>query len=421
MGGSDVAAGSAAGAGGPGLDAALDGGGRGAPATAAVPRAGGRRQAAETDCRPRDSAAARAGGPALATAPGLFGLVLEHRHELAEMARLVLAAAFGVAPERAVGLAALPPVVHGPLRPDAARVRRLIELTGGEVRAFETEGGRALWLPPTAAALWCTPLLARALRAAGLRLGWARVLHAGNEIWIERPASTAEPLWVEVRLAALDATPARVLVLLRAVHRDAAGSHRFTVDTTLYVPGRRGAGGGGLARGALRLGRRARAGGAAPGSDKAAPARGGEQPPRVPYGARELGRFRVRLEDARAYAAISGDLNPIHLVPAAARAAGLPGPIAHGYALKAWLAHRLLAEVLGGEVWRLRRLGVRFRCPVRIDQEVGIYAGAAERTRNGTRLELHLGPGPGERACVTGEAVYLEAAAEASRRRGTGA
>ena len=39
---------------------------------------------------------------------------------------------------------------------------------------------------------------------------------------------------------------------------------------------------------------------------------------------------RITRDDLRRYAAASGDHNPIHLDPAAARAVGLPGVIAHG-------------------------------------------------------------------------------------------
>jgi acyl dehydratase len=55
-----------------------------------------------------------------------------------------------------------------------------------------------------------------------------------------------------------------------------------------------------------------------------------------------------------AYAEASGDRNPIHLDEEAARAAGLPGVIAHGM-----LQMGLLARVAGDPA-RLRRLSCRF-------------------------------------------------------------
>lgn len=64
-------------------------------------------------------------------------------------------------------------------------------------------------------------------------------------------------------------------------------------------------------------------------------------------------------EQITAYAAASGDHNPIHLDDEAAHAAGLPGVIAHGM-----LQMGLLARV-AGDPRRLRRLSCRFAAAVR--------------------------------------------------------
>jgi MaoC like domain len=63
-----------------------------------------------------------------------------------------------------------------------------------------------------------------------------------------------------------------------------------------------------------------------------------------PVGARlPAGRLHVPERQGRAYAAVSGDVNPIHLHALSARAMGFPRAIAHGM----WTAARTLA-VLGG-------------------------------------------------------------------------
>src|SRR5262249_815892 len=64
-------------------------------------------------------------------------------------------------------------------------------------------------------------------------------------------------------------------------------------------------------------------------------------------------------EQIAAYAAASGDSNPIHLDDEFARSVGLPGVIAHGM-----LQMGLLARV-AGEPRRLRRLSCRFAGIVR--------------------------------------------------------
>jgi acyl dehydratase len=62
----------------------------------------------------------------------------------------------------------------------------------------------------------------------------------------------------------------------------------------------------------------------------------------------------ITREQIAAYAAASGDRNPIHLDDEAARAVGLPGIIAHGM-----LQMGLMARV-AGQPRRVRRLSCRF-------------------------------------------------------------
>ena len=85
----------------------------------------------------------------------------------------------------------------------------------------------------------------------------------------------------------------------------------------------------------------------------AAPAPGDEMTP--------LSRV-VTQEQINAYALASGDSNPIHLDAAFARAAGLPGTIAHGL-----LEMAILAEAVGcwaGGCGRLASLSCRFSKPL---------------------------------------------------------
>ena len=87
----------------------------------------------------------------------------------------------------------------------------------------------------------------------------------------------------------------------------------------------------------------------------------------------------------RCYAEASGDHNPIHLDPAAARAAGLPAPILHGLYTMALLA-RCASSAGGGR--RLRRLSVDFRAlgfPCQEIEVAGVVEEVSER-----RLVLRL-------------------------------
>lgn len=87
--------------------------------------------------------------------------------------------------------------------------------------------------------------------------------------------------------------------------------------------------------------------------------------------------YLIRRSDLAAYAAASGDNNPIHLDDAAARAAGLPGVIAHGMYTMG-LAARAVADWAGGPD-RIVGFVARFAKPVAVPVE-----GAAAVTVSGT-------------------------------------
>jgi acyl dehydratase len=65
------------------------------------------------------------------------------------------------------------------------------------------------------------------------------------------------------------------------------------------------------------------------------------------------------------YGPAAGDPMPIHLDEEVAKAAGLPGIIAHGLCTMAFASWAVLTEVGGSDVGRLRRLAVRFSKMVR--------------------------------------------------------
>jgi acyl dehydratase len=74
--------------------------------------------------------------------------------------------------------------------------------------------------------------------------------------------------------------------------------------------------------------------------------------------------------DLAAYAAASGDANPIHADDEAARAVGLPGVVAHGM-LTLGRAMAVVAEFAGGPD-RLVEFGARFIKPVPVPAEGGV-------------------------------------------------
>lgn len=113
----------------------------------------------------------------------------------------------------------------------------------------------------------------------------------------------------------------------------------------------------------------------------------------LPAPTRTAARWRVPDGTGRAYAAVSGDVNPIHLSRLAARALGFRGAIAHGM----WTLARALGQVeprlvaAGGPAVQVR---VRWGSPLLLGSRVELCAqedddgGWALAVRSGERVHL---------------------------------
>jgi acyl dehydratase len=116
--------------------------------------------------------------------------------------------------------------------------------------------------------------------------------------------------------------------------------------------------------------------------------------------------WQVTRDQIRAYAEASGDHNPIHLDDDAARAAGLPGVIAHGMLGMAQLANFVVAYA--GDHRRLRRLRCRFSGMV-LPGDTITFSGRVAGEEDGlVRLELNAENQKGERV-LTKALAELEA------------
>jgi acyl dehydratase len=93
-------------------------------------------------------------------------------------------------------------------------------------------------------------------------------------------------------------------------------------------------------------------------------------------------------DDLVHYALATGDHNSIHREHAAARAAGLPGVVAHGLLLASWLFQAAARYRPGPDP--LRRARVRFRQPLRPGVGARITGRVAARGNEGADLELVL-------------------------------
>ncbi|MDT0345918.1 MaoC family dehydratase [Streptomyces litchfieldiae] len=187
------------------------------------------------------------------------------------------------------------------------------------------------------------------------------LVHVANRVEQTRPIAPAERLTYHVWAAGPVPHPRGTAFDIAAEAADGGGTPVWRSASTY-------------------LRRRAAGPGAAPAGDAApGPVEGPGTPWRVPAGT------------GRRYAAVSGDRNPIHLHPLAARLFGFPGAIAHGM----WTKARCLAA-LEDALPDAFTAEVAFRAPVRLPAEVTFHAGPAGpdrsfelRAAQGGRRHLH--------------------------------
>jgi acyl dehydratase len=114
----------------------------------------------------------------------------------------------------------------------------------------------------------------------------------------------------------------------------------------------------------------------------------------------EPSSWQVTRDQIRAYAEASGDHNPIHLDDDAARAAGLPGVIAHGMLGMAQLANFVVAYA--GDHRRLRRLRCRFSGMVLPGDTITFTGHVAGEEGGLVTLELSAANQKGEKVLTKG-------------------
>jgi acyl dehydratase/putative sterol carrier protein len=110
--------------------------------------------------------------------------------------------------------------------------------------------------------------------------------------------------------------------------------------------------------------------------------------------------FATAPDQSLRYAEASLDVNPIHVDPKAAAAAGLPGLILHGLCTQAMSGANVLAQK-GRSPRRLKRLSVRFSKPVLNGQTLTVWG-----WDKGRAVEF-LVMGPDDKPVITGGVVEL--------------
>ncbi len=213
-------------------------------------------------------------------------------------------------------------------------------------------------LPPTYLHVVAFPLAVRLMAAREFPFPVPGLIHLANEIVQHRPVRAAEPIGLSVRTAGL--RPHRKGARFDVVAEGEVAGEPVWVDRSTYLaPGASARGDEHGAPGDEHGARGDEHGARGDGDDGGGPetadeARAGDDLTGPPAAV-----WRVPADMGRRYGAVSGDRNPIHLNPLAARLAGFPRTIVHGM----WTKARALAA-LEGRLPESFRVAVRFKLPV---------------------------------------------------------
>lgn len=261
-------------------------------------------------------------------------------------------AALGMLPRRGGAGDALPDtelMLRG-VMVDRARLAEYVRVCG--FRLSDT-------LPPTYPHVLAFPLGLRLLTAPEFPFPAAGVVHVANRIEVRRPLDAGEPLDFAVR--AEDLRPHDRGRQFDVVAVASAEGTEVWRGVSTYLRRQRSGGSGGE-----RRDRREPSGPPGPSGPSGLPG------PSGPSGVPEPSAvWRISPRVATAYAAVSGDRNPIHTSLLAARVLGFRRRIAHGM----WTKARCLAQ-LSVRLPEAYAVEVAFKAPVELPATVGFSASA---------------------------------------------
>jgi hypothetical protein len=252
-----------------------------------------------------------------------------------------------------------PWIEHEVAAPSPSLVAAYVRHVGGEPGSYRAT------VPAHLFPQWGLPLASRVLARTSYPL--VRVVNAGVRLQIRAPLPSGERFLVKARLEAVDDDGQRAILTQRIVTGTRAEPDAVIADVRARVP--------------LRSAR--------PAKDK----RGGAAAT-VPPDAREIAYFRLGPGAGFDFAKLTGDFNPIHWVPAAARATGFRAVILHGFSTLARAMEATIVRVLSGNAAALREVDVRFTRPLTLPAKVGVYVDPGGG--------LFVGDAPGDNAYLAG-------------------
>ena len=294
------------------------------------------------------------------------------RHQLPMLRALARTAAVAIKQKLAPNSTALdlpgPELVQTVAPRDPALVARYLDHVGSSA----TTWGDAL--PAHLFPQWGFALLSRTLEQIPYPL--ADLLNGGARMVVNRPLPANESLTSTAQLVSIDDDGRRAIMHQRLVTSTPSAERAIEVDFRPII----------RLRGAKRS------------DDKSTQKRA---KPTVPSDARELRRWSLSPRSGLEFALLTGDFNPIHWVPLAAKAAGFHHTILHGFASMSRAAEALIAD-LGGDGQALKVLDVRFVQPLTLPANAHDTRGIASAACFVRGQEVYVGTAPGGPAFMTG-------------------
>jgi hypothetical protein len=219
-----------------------------------------------------------------------------------------------------------------PLAP--ALLDEYVKYVGGDPRAY-----RGI-VPAHLFPHWAMPVAAETLRDVPYPI--LRVLNAGCRMQIRAALPRSEPLHVRAYLANVEDDGKRAVLTQRVITGTATAPDALIADIYAFVP--------------LTTGSKQK-----------------REQPRVPNGAHEIDFFHLASDAGLSFAKLTGDFNPIHWLPAYAKAAGFRNVILHGFGTLARCCESLNHGLLGGDVRKLKLIDAKFTRPLVLPHDVGVY------------------------------------------------
>jgi acyl dehydratase len=246
-------------------------------------------------------------------------------------------------------------------RPQAL-IRDYVRHCGGDPSSYRKV------VPPHLFPQWGFPLQAKSLRDLPYPL--LKVLNGGCRVEVHSPLPSGEALEVSATLEDIDDNGRRAVLHQKIVTGTKSAPAAVTAHLYAIVP----------------LGSKGD-------EKKGGPKRAKKEPARVPQVVDELARWRLGPDAGLHFAMLTGDFNPVHWVPAYAKAFGFRNTILHGFATMARAWEGLNRHLYSGDIGAIKTLDVQFTRPLILPARVGLYVDGHK---------LYVGDAPGGPAYLVG-------------------